>query len=223
MKLDKIQSILDYRFKNSDLLEQALTHRSYSQINNNERLEFLGDSVLSLVISENIYQRESGADEGELSRLRSSLVKEEALARVARDIGLGDFIYLGGGELKSGGFRRSSILSDALEAIIGAIYLDSGFAPAKNTILHLYQDYLLNLPDIDSLKDSKTQLQEYLQSKQLDLPDYTVIQTTGKSHDQIFTVSCNIESLKMHFNGTGSSRKKAEQNSAKKTLDQLQK
>ena len=223
MKLDKIQSILDYRFKNSDLLEQALTHRSYSQINNNERLEFLGDSVLSLVISENIYQRESGADEGELSRLRSSLVKEEALARVARDIGLGDFIYLGGGELKSGGFRRSSILSDTLEAIIGAIYLDSGFAPAKNTILHLYQDYLLNLPDIDSLKDSKTQLQEYLQSKQLDLPDYTVIQTTGKSHDQIFTVSCNIESLKMHFNGTGSSRKKAEQNSAKKTLDQLQK
>ena len=209
MKLDKIQSILDYRFKNSDLLEQALTHRSYSQINNNERLEFLGDSVLSLVISENIYQRESGADEGELSRLRSSLVKEEALARVARDIGLGDFIYLGGGELKSGGFRRSSILSDALEAIIGAIYLDSGFAPAKNTILHLYQDYLLNLPDIDSLKDSKTQLQEYLQSKQLDLPDYVVIQTTGKSHDQIFTVSCNIESLKMHFNGTGSSRKKA--------------
>lgn len=223
MKLDKIQSILDYRFKNSDLLEQALTHRSYSQINNNERLEFLGDSVLSLVISENIYQRESGADEGELSRLRSSLVKEEALARVARDIGLGDFIYLGGGELKSGGFRRSSILSDALEAIIGAIYLDSGFAPAKNTILHLYQDYLLNLPDIDSLKDSKTQLQEYLQSKQLDLPDYVVIQTTGKSHDQIFTVSCNIESLKMHFNGTGSSRKKAEQNSAKKTLDQIQK
>lgn len=223
MKLDKIQSILDYRFKNSDLLEQALTHCSYSQNNNNERLEFLGDSVLSLVISENIYQRESGADEGELSRLRSSLVKEEALARVARDIGLGDFIYLGGGELKSGGFRRSSILSDTLEAIIGAIYLDSGFAPAKNTILHLYQDYLLNLPDIDSLKDSKTQLQEYLQSKQLDLPDYTVIQTTGKSHDQIFTVSCNIESLKMHFNGTGSSRKKAEQNSAKKTLDQLQK
>lgn len=223
MKLDKIQSILDYRFKNSDLLEQALTHRSYSQINNNERLEFLGDSVLSLVISENIYQRESGADEGELSRLRSSLVKEEALARVARDIGLGDFIYLGGGELKSGGFRRSSILSDALEAIIGAIYLDSGFAPAKNTILHLYQDYLLNLPDIDSLKDSKTQLQEYLQSKQLDLPDYVVIQTTGKSHDQIFTVSCNIESLKMHFNGTGSSRKKAEQNSAKKTLDHIQK
>ena len=223
MKLDKIQSILDYRFKNSDLLEQALTHRSYSQNNNNERLEFLGDSVLSLVISENIYQRESGADEGELSRLRSSLVKEEALARVARDIGLGDFIYLGAGELKSGGFRRSSILSDALEAIIGAIYLDSGFAPAKNTILHLYQDYLLNLPDIDSLKDSKTQLQEYLQSKQLDLPDYVVIQTTGKSHDQIFTVSCNIESLKMHFNGTGSSRKKAEQNSAKKTLDQIQK
>lgn len=223
MKLDKFQSILGYQFKQSDLLEQALTHRSYSQNKNNERLEFLGDSVLNLVISENIYLRESSADEGELSRIRSSLVKEEALARVARDMGLGDYINLGGGELKSGGFRRSSILSDTLEAIMGAIYLDSGFDSAKKTILHLYQDYLLNLPDINSLKDAKTQLQEYLQSKQFDLPEYTVIKTTGKSHDQTFTVSCSITSLQLQCNGTGSSRKKAEQNAAKKVLDKLHK
>ncbi len=221
MKLDKFQTILDYHFKQSDLLEQALTHRSYSRNKNNERLEFLGDSVLNLVISQYIYEREPGADEGDLSRIRSSLVNEEALARVARDIGLGDFIYLGGGELKSGGFRRSSILSDTLEAIIGAIYLDSGFDKARDTILFLYRDYLRTLPDTDTLKDAKTQLQEYLQSKQLDLPEYTVIKTTGKSHDQVFTVSCRVTSLQVQSSGTGSSRKKAEQNAAKKMLNQL--
>ncbi len=221
MKLDKFQTILDYHFKQSDLLEQALTHRSYSRNKNNERLEFLGDSVLNLVISQYIYEREPEADEGDLSRIRSSLVNEEALARVARDIGLGDFIYLGGGELKSGGFRRSSILSDTLEAIIGAIYLDSGFDKARDTILFLYRDYLRTLPDTDTLKDAKTQLQEYLQSKQLDLPEYSVIKTTGKSHDQVFTVSCRVTSLQVQSSGTGSSRKKAEQNAAKKMLDQL--
>jgi ribonuclease-3 len=221
VKLDKFQTILDYHFKQSDLLEQALTHRSYSRNKNNERLEFLGDSVLNLVISQYIYELEPGADEGDLSRIRSSLVNEEALARVARDIGLGDFIYLGSGELKSGGFRRSSILSDTLEAIIGAIYLDSGFDKARDTILFLYRNYLRTLPDTDTLKDAKTQLQEYLQSKQLDLPEYTVIKTTGKSHDQVFTVSCRVTSLQVQSSGTGSSRKKAEQNAAKKMLDQL--
>jgi len=221
VNLDKFQTIIDYRFKHLELLEQALTHRSYSQNNNNERLEFLGDSILNLIISENIYQRETGADEGELSRIRSSLVKEDALAKVARDIGLGDFIYLGTGELKSGGFRRSSILSDTLEAIIGAIYLDSGFDAARKTVLYLYRDYLLNLPDSDSLKDAKTQLQEYLQSKQLELPEYAVIKATGKSHDQIFTVNCDLLSLELRFKGTGSSRKKAEQNAAQKALDRL--
>jgi len=221
VKLDKFQTILDYQFKQSDLLEQALTHRSYSRNKNNERLEFLGDSVLNLVISQHIYEREPGANEGDLSRIRSSLVNEEALARVARDIGLGDFIYLGGGELKSGGFRRSSILSDTLEAIVGAIYLDSGFDKARHTILFLYRNYLHTLPDTDTLKDAKTQLQEYLQSKQFDLPEYTVIKTTGKSHDQIFTVSCRVASLQVQSSGTGSSRKKAEQKAAKKMLDQL--
>lgn len=221
MNLEKFQAILDYQFKHLDLLEQALTHRSYSADKNNERLEFLGDSVLSLVITQHIYQRQPEADEGELSRIRSSLVNQEALARVARDIGLGDYIYLGGGELKSGGFRRSSILSDTLEAIIGAIYLDSGFGPAQDTILFLYRDYLLTLPDTDTLKDAKTRLQEYLQSRQLGLPEYKVIKTVGKSHDQIFTVTCSIASLKLEYSGEGSSRKKAEQDAARKTLDQI--
>lgn len=221
MNLEKFQAILDYQFKHLDLLEQALTHRSYSADKNNERLEFLGDSVLSLVITQHIYQRQPEADEGELSRIRSSLVNQEALARVARDIGLGDYIYLGGGELKSGGFRRSSILSDTLEAIIGAIYLDSGFGPAQDTILFLYRDYLLTLPDTDTLKDAKTRLQEYLQSRQLGLPEYKVIKTVGKSHDQVFTVNCSITSLKLEYSGEGSSRKKAEQDAARKTLDQI--
>lgn len=221
MNLEKFQTILDYHFKHLDLLEQALTHRSYSADKNNERLEFLGDSVLSLVITQHIYQRQPEADEGELSRIRSSLVNQEALARVARDIGLGDYIYLGGGELKSGGFRRSSILSDTLEAIIGAIYLDSGFGPAQDTILYLYRDYLLTLPDTDTLKDAKTRLQEYLQSRQLGLPEYKVIKTVGKSHDQVFTVTCSIASLKLAYSGEGSSRKKAEQDAARKTLDQI--
>ncbi len=221
MNLEKIQTLLEYQFKQLDLLEQALTHRSYSSDKNNERLEFLGDSVLNLVIAQHIYHRQPQADEGELSRIRSSLVKQDALARVARDIGLGDYIYLGGGELKSGGFRRSSILSDTLEAIIGAIYLDTGFGPAHDTVLFLYRDYLLSLPDTDTLKDAKTRLQEYLQSKQLGLPEYTVIKTIGKSHDQVFTVTCSIASLKLEYSGEGSSRKKAEQDAARKTLDQI--
>jgi len=221
VNLKKFQTLIDYQFKQPDLLGQALTHRSYSSDKNNERLEFLGDSVLSLVITHHIYQRQPEADEGDLSRIRSSLVKQEALARVARDIGLGDYIYLGGGELKSGGFRRSSILSDTLEAIIGAIYLDSGFGPAQDTVLFLYRDYLLTLPDTDTLKDAKTRLQEYLQSRQLGLPEYKVIKTVGKSHDQVFTVNCSIASLKLAYSGEGSSRKKAEQDAARKTLDQI--
>ena len=223
MNLEKFQTLLDYQFKQLNLLEQALTHRSYSSDRNNERLEFLGDSVLNLVISQHIYQRRPDADEGELSRTRASLVKQEALARVARDIGLGDYIYLGGGELKSGGYRRSSILSDTLEAIIGAIYLDSGFGSAQNTVLFLYRAYLRTLPDADTPKDAKTRLQEYLQSRQLGLPEYTVTKTIGKSHDQIFTVTCSIASLQLQNSGEGSSRKKAEQHAADRTLDQISK
>ncbi|MFA9420220.1 MAG: ribonuclease III [Gammaproteobacteria bacterium] len=221
MNLEKIQKVLTYHFRQIKLLEQALTHRSYSRGSNYERLEFLGDSVLNLVITENIYLREPEASEGELSRIRASLVKQEALARVARDMDLGDYINLGGGELKSGGYRRSSILSDTLEAIIGAIYLDGGFDAARESTIALYRDYLHNLPDSTTLKDDKTRLQEYLQSKQIELPEYQVVKTVGKSHDQVFTVTCKVDSITLESTGKGLSRKKAEQDAAHRALQQL--
>lgn len=212
--LQQLQAIIHYQFKDEDLLNTALTHRSYSKNTNNERLEFLGDSVLGLVISENLYIRADQAAEGELSRLRASLVKEEALAKVARDINLGDYLYLGSGELKSGGYRRASILSDAMEALFGAIYIDAGFAQCKKTILFLYEDYLVTLPQQKDLKDPKTALQEYLQGSKLDLPEYEVTKTEGKSHDQTFTVACHVRQLDIRSEGKGSSRKKAEQMAA---------
>ena len=221
MNQERFQETIAYRFKRAKLLQQALTHRSYSRNLNNERLEFLGDSVLNLVISRHIYQGLPDANEGELSRLRASLVNEEALAQVARDINLGEYINLGDGELKSGGFRRASILSDTMEAIFGAIYLDSGFSQAQQTILFLYDEYLRTLPDTESLKDPKTRLQEYLQAQQIDLPEYDVVNTVGKSHDQIFTVTCIIDALKLQSTGKGSSRKKAEQSAADSALQLL--
>ena len=221
MKPDYFQHISGYRFNQEDLLKQALTHRSYSRTHNNERLEFLGDSVLSLVISQFLFQQLPEANEGELSRIRASLVKEETLANVARDIDLGDHIHLGGGELKSGGFRRSSILSDALEAVIGAIYLDSNFDQAKEAVLYFYRDYLQTIPDSEVLKDPKTRLQELLQAQQKDLPSYEVIQTVGKDHDQTFTVKCQVASLSLETTGKGTSRKKAEQVAAETALRKL--
>jgi ribonuclease-3 len=218
---DKICALTGYQFRQADLLEQALTHRSYSRQLNNERLEFLGDSILSLIISNHIYKRFGAADEGDLSRIRASLVKEETLAEVARRIGLGDYIYLGGGELKSGGFRRASILADALEALIGAIYLDSDYIQTETAVLHLYRERLENIDADANLRDPKTRLQEYLQAIKNSLPCYQVEQTTGKAHDQVFTVSCKLVDLDMQSNGTGSSRKKAEQQAAQKILDSI--
>lgn len=218
--LQQLQAIIHYQFNNEQLLKSALTHRSFSKHDNNERLEFLGDSVLGLVISEHLYLSENQAAEGELSRFRASLVKEEALATVARDINLGDFLYLGSGELKSGGYRRASILSDAMEALFGAIYLDAGFEQCRKTILFLYEDYLVSLPSPKDLKDPKTALQEYLQSHKHDLPEYQVVKTEGKSHDQTFTVECRIERLNVSAEGRGSSRKKAEQMAASIALKQ---
>jgi ribonuclease-3 len=198
-----------------------LTHRSYSRSHNNERLEFLGDSILNLVISNQIYRQFGGASEGDLSRIRASLVKQETLADVAREIDLGDHILLGGGELKSGGFRRASILSDALEALIAAIYLDSDYAQAESVILRLFAELLHNV-DVDrDLKDAKTRLQEYLQARQKELPRYRVEQTSGKSHSQVFTVSCELADLELQGLGKGSSRKKAEQQAAQNILDNL--
>lgn len=221
MNQERFQETIDYQFRRAKLLDQALTHRSFSQNSNNERLEFLGDSVLNLVISGHIYRHRPDADEGELSRMRASLVKEEALAQVARDINLGDYINLGSGELKSGGFRRASILSDTMEAIFGAVYLDGGFSQAQQTILFLYDTYLQKLPDTETLKDPKTKLQEHLQGQQIDLPEYKVVKTVGKSHDQTFTVTCIIDALKLNTSGKGSSRKKAEQSAADSALHRL--
>ena len=154
MNADKLCALTGYQFKQASLLDQALTHRSYSRQLNNERLEFLGDSILNLIISNYIYKRFSDADEGDLSRIRASLVKEETLALIARQIDLGDCIHLGGGELKSGGFRRASILADALEALIGAIYLDSDYARTEIAVLHLYQDKLQNIDTGANLRAS---------------------------------------------------------------------
>jgi len=218
---DKLLALTGYQFKRRELLEQALTHRSFSRGANNERLEFLGDSVLNLIISNFIYRRFESASEGRLSRIRASLVKQDTLAEVAREIGLGDHIQLGGGELKSGGFRRASILSDALEALIAAIYLDSNYAQAEKTVLHLFDDLLQSVDVGSSLKDAKTKLQEYLQGRQKPLPLYKVIQTNGKSHDQVFTVSCELSDLDLHSEGKGSSRKKAEQQAAHNLLQKL--
>ncbi|MEM7561823.1 MAG: ribonuclease III [Pseudomonadota bacterium] len=221
MNPEKFQSLTGYLFKKQALLEQALTHRSFSRQRNNERLEFLGDSILNLIISNHIYHRFGNSDEGDLSRLRASLVKADTLAEVARNIGLGEFIHLGGGEMKSGGHRRSSILSDALEAVIAAVYLDSDYAQTEKMLLHIFQSQLEAVSSGRILKDPKTRLQEYLQAKQIDLPDYQVEKTTGKSHDQVFTVRCDIPNLDLTFKGSGSSRKKAEQQAAQKALKKL--
>jgi len=218
---DKIFAFTGYRFRQANLLEQALTHRSYSRQLNNERLEFLGDSILNLIISNHIYNRFSNADEGDLSRIRASLVKQETLAQVAREFNLGDHIHLGGGELKSGGFRRASILADALEALIGAIYLDSDYVQTETTVLHLFQEQLQNTDADANLRDPKTRLQEYLQAQKNNLPSYQVEQITGKSHDQVFTVTCKLGDLELQSNGKGSSRKKAEQEAAQKILNLL--
>jgi ribonuclease-3 len=221
VNLEKFYSITGYQFDKVELLEQALTHRSVSHSQNNERMEFLGDSILNLVITDHIYHRFPAADEGELSRIRASLVKEETLAIVARDIDLGDYIYLGGGELKSGGHRRESILSDALEAVIAAIYLDSNYAQAEQVILSLFRNCLQEISADTNLKDPKTRLQEHLQSQKMDLPIYEVTQTSGKSHSQVFTMSCSLATLNQSTKGEGTSRKKAEQKAADKMLEKL--
>ena len=222
MNADKFHALTGYQFQQQQLLQQALTHRSFARSDNNERLEFLGDSVLNLIISNHIYHRFADADEGGLSRIRASLVKQSTLARVARRINLGDAIRLGSGELKSGGFRRASILADALEAAVGAIYLDGGYAAAEAAVLGLYRDELDAIDLRAEFKDPKTRLQEYLQSRQRELPVYAVEQTTGKAHSQVFTVSCTLADLELRETGSGSSRKGAEQQAAQKLLDRLE-
>lgn len=216
----KLCEQLGYAFQQSELLDRALSHRSVGS-NNNERLEFLGDSILSYVISVELFQRFPEVDEGGLSRLRASLVKGDTLAELARQLSLGDYLRLGPGELKSGGFRRSSILADAFEALLGAIYLDSDITTVQGVILQQFEERLDAVNPATALKDPKTRLQEYLQSRQLPLPDYEVTQITGKAHAQTFTVSCRIDDLDKAVVAEGSSRRKAEQQAAKLILDKL--
>jgi ribonuclease-3 len=211
---------LDYRFTQPELLQRALCHRSVGS-DNNERLEFLGDAILSYVISVELFQRFPEVDEGRLSRLRASLVKGDTLAVVARELSLGEYLQLGPGELKSGGFRRSSILADAFEALLGAIYLDSDIATVQRVTLRLFNERLLAISPETALKDPKTRLQEYLQSRQFPLPDYEVTQISGKAHAQTFTVVCRIAALQMEVGAEATSRRKAEQLAAKLILEKL--
>ena len=204
---------LGHAFKDARLLERALTHRSYAP-EHYERLEFLGDSILGCVIAKYLYSEFPDMSEGELSRLRSNLVKESTLVLFAEQLELGRYLRLGEGERKSGGFRRPSILADTVEALIGAVFLDGGFSAAEQAVLNLFVPYLARV-DIRTLgKDAKTLLQEYLQGKRLALPDYSVTDTQGVAHEQLFRVECAIPALKIVTQGAGSSRRNAEQQAA---------
>lgn len=218
--VQRLHKRLNYEFETPSHLKQALTHCSAASLNN-ERLEFLGDSILSFVIANALYQKFPEESEGQLSRLRAYLVKGETLAKIALELELGDYLYLGQGELKSGGFRRASILTDALEAIFAAVYLDGGFFAAEKVILHLYQTRLDDEHLNENLKDAKTQLQEYLQSKKHPLPEYTLMNIEGDEHDQIFHVTCEVSGLESSTKGHGENRRKAEQHAAKQLLEHL--
>ena len=210
---------LAYEFREPALLDMALTHRSAGGFNN-ERLEFLGDAVLSLVIAEWLYQTRPRASEGELSRLRASLVNQESLASIARSLQLGDALNLGSGELKSGGFRRDSILADALEAVFGAVYLDGGFVVCCRVIRGLYESRMSGLPTAADLKDPKTRLQEYLQARQQALPAYNLLEVSGEAHAQRFTVECVVGDQHRGV-ATANSRRKAEQEAARLVLERV--
>lgn len=213
---------LGLTFNDLQLFTMALTHRSASS-NNNERLEFLGDSILGFVIALKLYDIFPEAPEGVLSRLRASLVNQSSLAELAREHKLGDYLLLGSGELKSGGFRRDSILSDAFEAIIGALFLDQGMEICRQWIEQVFAEKLSKLSVDNWQKDPKTQLQELMQSKKMDLPEYSLINMSGLGHEQVFKVKCTIPLSKEACVGTGISRKKAEQAAAERMLELLNK
>ncbi len=221
-KPEELAKKLGITFTNPQLFVNALTHRSASS-NNNERLEFLGDSILGFVIAQKLYQLFPEASEGVLSRLRASLVNQSSLAELARKHKLGDYLLLGSGELKSGGFRRDSILSDALEAIIGALYNDQGITVCQPWILQLFEEKLADLSMNNWQKDPKTQLQELMQSRKMELPDYTLMTMSGLAHEQTFRVKCTTPLLAESCVGTGNSRKKAEQSAAELMLELLTK
>lgn len=221
---DELQSWVErsfgHVFSRPALRDAALTHRS-AGAEHNERLEFLGDSILNCSVARLLYDAHPEADEGELSRLRASLVSGETLAQIAGELGLGEHLRLGGGELKSGGFRRASILADALEAMLGAIFLDSGFEAAAAAVGRLMGPRMSDLPAANLLKDPKTRLQEMLQARGLALPVYTLTAVAGDAHEQSFTISCKVPILELAAVGEGGSRRRAEQLAAARLLDLL--
>ena len=213
MQAHGLERLIDYQFKNQSLLQQALTHRSHGS-QNNERLEFLGDGVLNFIIAHQLYQRFSKLSEGDLSRMRAQLVKEPTLGELAVSLNLGAHLRLGEGELKSGGWRRPSVLADALEAIIGAAYLDGGFEAAEQMVIRLFTPLLEKLDPKAIGKDPKSLLQEYLQGRKMELPEYKLVATEGEAHCQTFRVECHIGKLNITTSGEGSSRRAAEQQAA---------
>jgi len=215
-----LESRLQYEFRNAELLRQAMTHRSHSATHN-ERLEFLGDSVLNCVVAALLFQRFAKLDEGDLSRVRANLVKQQSLYEIAQALNVSEALRLGEGELRSGGFRRPSILADTLEAIFGAVFLDGGFDAAHQVIKRLYTPILDHIDPRTIGKDAKTLLQEYLQGHKIALPTYTVVATHGAAHNQQFEVECTVPKLEVKVSGSGASRRAAEQAAAKKALDEL--
>jgi ribonuclease III len=220
LALSALQQRLQHSFASPALLLQALTHRSFSA-DHNERLEFLGDSVLSLAVSDLLFQRLSELPEGDLSRVRASLVKQETLHQLAVDLGLSDLIRLGEGEMRSGGQKRPSILADALEAVLGAVYLDAGYASAQALVQRLYSGVEINPTMAAMGKDAKTELQEWLQGRKMKLPAYRVVGTLGAAHKQTFDVECEITELNLCERGIGASRRAGEQAAATAMLQTL--
>ena len=216
----RLQRALGYEFSDPELLTLALTHRSAGG-NNNERLEFLGDSIVNHIIAEALYQRFPKAREGDMSRMRASLVKGETLAEVARELQLGDYLQLGPGERKSGGQRRGSILADAFEAVVGAILLDSSVEQCRARVLDWFAPRLGQLSEGSADKDAKTQLQEYLQGRRNPLPEYELVGVLGEDHQQQFHVACRLQKPTLVVEGAGSSRRKAEQAAARSALERL--
>jgi len=218
--LVQLQTTLAYQFKNSQLLKQALTHRSFGA-DNNERLEFLGDALLDLIVGESLFNQHPGADEGNLSRLRSSIVNKSALAGIGREWNLGEHMLLGAGELKSGGRSRDSILADTVEAVVAAVYLDGGLAACRKLVDVWTLEFVRN-PEARQTKDAKTRLQEKMQASGHGLPDYQVLAIEGEAHAQSFLVECRVEGLERVHRGRGRSKRAAEQQAALETLKSLE-
>lgn len=214
------QSRLDYRFRDAGLLVLALTHRSYGRLNN-ERLEFLGDSVLNMLVAEWLYDSFPGAEEGTLSRLRAALVRRETLASLGGELGLGEHLWLGAGELKTGGARRRSILADALEAVIGAVFKDGGAESARSVVRRVFALRLAQVDPEAVTKDPKTRLQEHLQKRGSQVPEYRVVEVRGAPHDQHFVVECQASALGSPVRGEGRSRRSAEQDAALRAFEAL--